>query len=107
LRLVQNSAPSPLRLPKSTGKRPKSKIELGGKRMHSLLSMLFGAALVGLVYGLSFLPSTSLAQSDETEEAATQEKAKDDTADAQSACTAGLAEKLHLVGLLGNYHPDC
>ena len=38
--------------------------------MHSLLSLLFGITLAGLVYGLSLLPSTSLGQTEETEELA-------------------------------------
>ena len=38
--------------------------------MHPLASVLFGAVLAGLVYGLSFLPSASLAVEDEAEEAA-------------------------------------
>ena len=36
--------------------------------MHSLLSLLFSCFLAGLVYGLSLLPSTSLGQTEETEE---------------------------------------
>ena len=39
--------------------------------MHSLASVLFGAALVGSVYGLSFLPSASLAENDDAEESST------------------------------------
>jgi hypothetical protein len=35
-----------------------------------LLSLLFSCFLAGLVYGLSLLPSTSLGQTDETEERA-------------------------------------
>jgi hypothetical protein len=38
--------------------------------MHSLLSLLFSCFLAGLVYGLSLLPSTSLGQTEETEECA-------------------------------------
>lgn len=38
--------------------------------MHSLLSLLFGITLAGLVYGLSLLPSASLGQAEETEELA-------------------------------------
>jgi hypothetical protein len=38
--------------------------------MHSLLALLFGITLAGLVYGLSLLPSTSLGQTEETEELA-------------------------------------
>jgi len=33
--------------------------------MYSLLSLLTGAVLVGLVYGLSFLPTATLARSDD------------------------------------------
>ena len=36
--------------------------------MHSVLSVLFSCILAGLVYGLSLLPSTSLGQTEETEE---------------------------------------
>jgi hypothetical protein len=36
--------------------------------MHSLLSLLFSFFLASLVYGLSLLPSTSLGQTEETEE---------------------------------------
>ena len=38
--------------------------------MHSLLSLLFGFSLAGLIYGLSLLPSASLGQMEETEELA-------------------------------------
>jgi hypothetical protein len=37
--------------------------------MHSILSLLSGAVLVVLVYGLSFFPSATLAQIEEVEEA--------------------------------------
>jgi hypothetical protein len=33
--------------------------------MYSLLSLLPGAVLIGLVYGLSFLPTATLARSDD------------------------------------------
>jgi hypothetical protein len=33
--------------------------------MYSLLSLLTGAVLVGLVYGLSFLPTATLSRSDD------------------------------------------
>lgn len=33
--------------------------------MYSLLSLLTGAVLIGLVYGLSFLPTATLARSDD------------------------------------------
>lgn len=33
--------------------------------MYSLLSVLTGAVLIGLVYGLSFLPTATLSQPDE------------------------------------------
>ena len=33
--------------------------------MHSILSILSGAVLAGLVYGLSFLPTATLAQDEE------------------------------------------
>lgn len=33
--------------------------------MYSLLSLLTGAVLVGLVYGLSFLPTATLARADD------------------------------------------
>ena len=36
--------------------------------MHSVLSVLFGAILVVLVYGLSFFPSATLTFSEEPEE---------------------------------------
>jgi hypothetical protein len=35
--------------------------------MQSILSLLCGAVLVGLVYGLSLLPSATLARSDDIE----------------------------------------
>ena len=38
--------------------------------MHSLLSLLFSLVLTALVYGLSFLPSASLSEPEETEESA-------------------------------------
>jgi Tfp pilus assembly protein FimT len=47
--------------------------------MHSVLSILFGFTLAGLVYGLSLLPTASLSQAEETEELASrvdQESAK-------------------------------
>ena len=37
--------------------------------MHSILSLLSGAVLAVLVYGLSFFPSATLAQIEEVEEA--------------------------------------
>jgi hypothetical protein len=37
--------------------------------MHSILSLLSGAVLAVLVYGLSFFPSATLAQIEEAEEA--------------------------------------
>jgi hypothetical protein len=40
--------------------------------MHSMLSLLFGAVLVGLVYGLSFFPSATLNDGDEADEAISQ-----------------------------------
>ncbi|MGK2921795.1 MAG: hypothetical protein ACSLE4_03245 [Methyloceanibacter sp.] len=33
--------------------------------MYSVLSLLTGAVLIGLVYGLSFLPTATLARSDD------------------------------------------
>ncbi len=33
--------------------------------MHSILSLLSGAVLAGLVYGLSFVPTATLAQDEE------------------------------------------
>jgi len=33
--------------------------------MYSLLSLLTGAVLIGLVYGLSFLPTATLARADD------------------------------------------
>jgi hypothetical protein len=41
--------------------------------MYSLLSVLTGAVLIGLVYGLSFLPTARLAQPDEDVEVAVDE----------------------------------
>jgi hypothetical protein len=48
--------------------------------MHSLLSLIFSCFLAGLVYGLSLLPSTSLGQTEETEEWANESDQENGTA---------------------------
>jgi hypothetical protein len=41
--------------------------------MHSILSLLVGGIMVALVYGLSFVPSATLNNSDEAENQITQD----------------------------------
>jgi hypothetical protein len=53
--------------------------------MYSVLSLLTGAVLIGLVYGLSFLPTATLARSDDepglgvTDDASTPDGGETDT----------------------------
>jgi hypothetical protein len=64
--------------------------------MHSVLSLLFSCILAGLVYGLSLLPSTSLGQTEETEEWAS--GSDQETSKAVAPDTEGTLRASHVQG---------